>query len=70
MENNYEEIYDQAGFFSAVWSQLPEEFTNNTPTSYPTESYKMVIWDVSDENIPRIEIPLELDKEDNDKISS
>ena len=70
MDNNYEEIYDQAGFFSAVWSQLPEEFTNNKPTGHPLESYAMVIWDLSDESAPRIEIPLELDKEDNDKISS
>ena len=48
MKNNHEEIYDQAGFFSSVWSQLPEEFKKDAPRyGEVTESYEMIIWDCS-----------------------
>lgn len=51
MDNNkdYEEIYDQAGFFADIWEQLPEAFTKPLPEheGENTTSIGMVIWDCS-----------------------
>lgn len=51
--DNYEEIYDQAGFFADVWEQLPEAFKKPLkPWSETITSHSMIIWDVSsDESI-------------------
>lgn len=54
MKNDYEEIYDQAGFFQEVWEQLPETFRNPTNKDKKRndvlESYSMVIYDTTSSN--------------------
>lgn len=56
MDNNYEEIYDQAGFFAEIWDQLPEEFTKGeepvSPWGTAITSHSMVFIDFSDDVAP------------------
>ena len=45
--DNYEEIYDQAGFFQDIWEALPPDWKEETPKEKSYTSLGMIIWDIS-----------------------